>query len=318
MAIVERTLTIPRWASRISVERDGETLVVRGEDRKTAPVPPEQLPRGEDFLQEYLQYSKLWDEKRSGKRPPHIQFANATDDDALIAFIEDFGPVQTHGKLWHLPDRSLTAYQDMQGLRRDRLILSGATKLLVARDRSDASDVLADGLGEICQGVCQPGPATEIHKEPAFRERPWYGNEILPFARWLASHEDIRAEIRPAKLRTLGQIALSILLNCFPPQLHPVGDRMMELPVYDSCGILPALYFMLRQDCLGRQAIAICTLPECGKFFAVERFGQRFCSADCSRLQRQRDYWQRRGKEARARRVASKRSKKGGKRNGTV
>jgi hypothetical protein len=336
MAIVERMLTIPQWAERISVQRDGETLVVQGEDRRATPVPPDDLPPGQDLLQQYTQYSKLWSEKRSGKRAPHIQFANSTDDDALIAFVGRFGPVQTKGKLWRSPNRTLTAYQDIQGLRRDRLIFSGATKILVASERGDvdARDVLADGLAEILRGACQPGPTQEIHTEPTFRECPWYGYQILPFAKWLCRQEDFKAatdSLQPdtlvkealryiglSKLRRIAQIALSILLNCFPPHLTAVGSRMLELPTYDECGILPVLYFMLRQDCLRGRAIVICARPECGAFFAVERFGQRFCSAQCSQLQRQRDYWQRKGKEARALRIARSRNQKGGKRRGTV
>jgi hypothetical protein len=334
MAIVEQRLTIPTWAERISVQRDGETLIVQGEGRKPTPVPPNELQPGQDFLQQYAQYGKLWLEKRSGKRPPHIQFANSTSDDDLIAFVERFGPVQSNGKLWRLPNQSVTAYQDMQGLRRDRLIFSGATKLVVACGRPDARDLLLDGLGEVFQGALQSGPATEIHTVPGYDERPWYGHRILPFAKWACAQTDsetatelsppgtpLKEELRsisPSKVREFGQIALSILLNCFPPQLTPVGRRMMELPVYDPVGILPVLYFMLRLDCLRKQAIAICARPDCGAFFAVERSGQRFCSAECSQLQRQRDYWHRKGKEVRALRVAKKRTKKGGKRSGTV
>jgi len=69
MAIVERILTIPTWAEHISVARDGDTLVVQGEGRTATSVPPNELPPGQDFLQQYTQYGKLWSEKRSGKRP---------------------------------------------------------------------------------------------------------------------------------------------------------------------------------------------------------------------------------------------------------
>jgi hypothetical protein len=78
---------------------------------------------------------------------------------------------------------------------------------------------------------------------------------------------------------------------------------MMELPAYDPAGILPVLYFMLRQDYVRGKIIAMCARPSCGAFFAVKRFGQRFCSARCSRLQRQREYWQRTGKQARRERL---------------
>lgn len=338
MTIVERALTIPTWAKRITVQLNGETLVIQGEDRIATPVPSKELPADQDFLRQYTAFSKLWSgsEKRSGKRPPHIQFANSKSDDELIAFVGRFGPVQAN-KLWWLPNQTVTAYQDMPGLRRDRLIFSGATKLAVARGCGgvDAADPLADGLGDILRGVCQPGPATEIRHIPTFDERPWYGrHQILPFFISLFRQEDFDAEtnslspntpaheafrsISPKKLRNIGQIALSILLNCFPPQLTAVGDRMMELPVYDKGAILPVLYFMLRQDCLREQSVAICARPVCGAFFAVERSDQRYCSEKCSRLQRQRDYWQHRGKDLRARRVSRERNKKGRQKRGTV
>src|SRR5215469_12633139 len=98
MAIVEH-MAIPMWARRITVKREGDRLIVRGEDRRDTPVPATELSAGEDFLRQYTEYSKQWSEKRCGKRPPHIQFANAKTDDELAAFIGQFGPVQTSGPL---------------------------------------------------------------------------------------------------------------------------------------------------------------------------------------------------------------------------
>jgi hypothetical protein len=330
MANVERFLTVPKWAARISVERDGEILVVHGKGRRATPAPPDELSPGQDLLGQYTQYSRVW-EKRSGKRPPHVQFANATNDNALIAFVKRYGPVQTFEELFQLPtDGTVIAKQDMRSLRRDRIIFSGATKLVAGSGCSDvdARDLIADGLWEIFQGAFQGGPATELHTVPYHHERLWYGQRILPLARDCALDvptdvatdlprdppmNEVLPLINPSRLRRMGQIVLSTLLNCFPPQLTPIGRKMMELPVHDPTGILPALYFMLRQDCLRDQSIAICARPLCGKVFEVERFGQRFCSAECSRLQRQREYWQRRGKEARKKRLNKQRRSKGAK-----
>ena len=86
--------------------------------------------------------------------------------------------------------------------------------------------------------------------------------------------------------------------------LFPFSNRAVELPQHEPAGVLPALYFMLRRDYLNDYGLQICAFTECRKFFAVERYGQRFCSAECSQLQRQREYWERRGKKLRRKRQA--------------
>ena len=333
MAIVEH-LGVPTWAAKINVRLDAETLVVLGEGRKAMPVPAGQLTLGEDMLRQYTEYSRQWSEGRTGKRSPHIQFANASNDDELVAFVRRFGPIQADGSLMERPNGMIMARQDLPGLRRDHLMFKGAMKLVVGLGDDDSKEVngIADGLTEMFRAALEPGPTSEIHTAPEFRSCQWYGNTILRFANsllvqggpvlapgqiHLQSIGDLHS-MEAIRVRRIGQLGLAVLLNSFAPELVPVGNRMMELPVYDPCRILPVLYFMLRQDVLRKQAIAICERPECGAFFAVERAGSRFCSPECSQLQRQRDYWQRKGKEARAVRVARKRKMKGGKKRGTI
>jgi biotin carboxyl carrier protein len=96
------------------------------------------------------------------------------------------------------------------------------------------------------------------------------------------------------------------------------NPRGLLKPPQNKEGILSALFFMLRRDCLLDHEIRMCNQRDCGKFFKVERGGQRFCSDECSRLERQRDYWQRKGKAVRARRVASTRSGGSGRKRGAV
>jgi hypothetical protein len=238
MSFVEHRLTVPTWASRISVQRDGETLEVRGEDRSPTLVQTRELPLGEDLLQQYNE-SKRWTKKGTTAKAPHIQFANATSDDALIAFVKRFGPIQTKDALWRLPGGTVIAYQDMPGLRRDRSIFSGAAKLVVARDRGDvdARNMMVEGLGEIVLGVLQSGlPAKELHTEPTTpsRHRPaerwracppqgheqdWYGLRVFPLVS-LCSLEvttdlppdapinDGLRSISSKRLREISQIAL--------------------------------------------------------------------------------------------------------------
>src|SRR5262249_50788428 len=132
MAIVERALTVPKWADRVTVQRDGDTLSVHGEGRIFKYVDPRTISPDQDFLRQYSQYAKQWSEKRSGKKPPHIQFANCRTDADIIAFVERFGPVSAaSGPLvYHEKLKTIDCPQHIDTLRRDRAIFAGATKLV--------------------------------------------------------------------------------------------------------------------------------------------------------------------------------------------
>ncbi len=325
MAIVEHeTITIPKWADRITVEQKGDVLLIHGEGRISAPVTPEGLTSEQDLLRQYTQYGRLWSEKRSGKRPPHIQFANCRSDADLIAFVERFGPVYASSVMTHERLKTATAQQRMDGLRRDRTIFTGAIRIVaeLGGGKKGEAPKVAEGLAEIVEGVHLPGPKEEIRTVPHFSQGWWYGTDIIPLIKLIAQEQpwDDRKEPMASCIRTMqggaarryARLALCELLNHFAPYLVPAGNRIMELPRHEPSSILPALYFMLRQDCLRDQPITMCNQRDCGKFYAVERFGQRFCSAECSRLQRQREYWERRGRIQRQGRLAKLRASRKG------
>jgi len=97
--------------------------------------------------------------------------------------------------------------------------------------------------------------------------------------------------------------ALCDLLNAFPPILSLSGGLPSETPPMPLLfGVRPALYFLLRRDYLAQGRIAICANARCGKAFATQRLGQRYCDLDCSQRQRARVYWGRSGKQKRAER----------------
>ena len=79
-----------------------------------------------------------------------------------------------------------------------------------------------------------------------------------------------------------------------------------------DAGILPKLIFMLERIACSITKFKMCEQRDCGTWFKVERGRQRFGSPDCSQRQRQRDYWESRGKELRIERLR-KRKEKGGK-----
>jgi hypothetical protein len=101
-----------------------------------------------------------------------------------------------------------------------------------------------------------------------------------------------------------GHYSICELVNAFSSLVYPWGKTPIEAPHWDlTCGIRPVLYYILRREYLLKaRSIGICRNTDCRQLFEIERFGQEFCSEECSRLLRQREYWKKRGKTLRKRR----------------
>jgi hypothetical protein len=89
------------------------------------------------------------------------------------------------------------------------------------------------------------------------------------------------------------------LLNGFPVYVQRWEGLSIEFPAEDVVfGIRPALYYLLRCDYLSDVHIARCPWQHCSlKWFRQDRRGQIFCSAECERKNRQRDYYLRKGRK---------------------
>jgi hypothetical protein len=104
-----------------------------------------------------------------------------------------------------------------------------------------------------------------------------------------------------------GHLVICELVNAFSPVVYPWGKTPVEAPAPDVAGgVRPVLYYILRREYLHASGVGVCRNPECREFFEIERAGSEFCSEMCSRLQRQREYWQKRGKKLRKSRLNSK------------
>ncbi len=317
MSIVEHVL-VPAWADRISVERQGEDLIVRGEHRSVAPTPVRQAA-STDLLRDYMEYAAM--ARRPRRRVTelmHLEFANAADDSKLTAFVRRFGCVAASCLTTSRRDAAtecVEAVQNIDGLRRDRCLFAGALALSVAlRLRSDARrNQLVAALSEVVSAIYMRGPRGELQTTSEVPSVGWYGDRLIPrFEAVLLSHPRMSTHL-PADapyaaklacfdsrvLHSLAQVVLCELVNHFPPRMVPVGKVLMELPAYSPSGVLPLLYFVLRHDSLRGFGVEICARSDCGKFFQIRRSGSSFCSPLCSRLQRQRDYWHRQGKQRR-------------------
>lgn len=99
------------------------------------------------------------------------------------------------------------------------------------------------------------------------------------------------------------QLVICDLINAFPSLVYPWGGTAVEAPHWDlTGGIRPLLYYVLKLEHLQASGIAVCDNKDCRELFEIERAGQRFCGAECSQRQRQREYWASRGKKLRNRR----------------
>jgi hypothetical protein len=97
-----------------------------------------------------------------------------------------------------------------------------------------------------------------------------------------------------------GRIVICDLLNTFRPIVFP---NVVEFHSSIRYGIRPLLYSILRREFLYSRDVAVCANSQCRDFFEIERAGQCFCSDECSRHQRQREYWKKRGKKLREKRL---------------
>ena len=142
------TLAVPAWAERITVERDGEQLIVRGEGR-TGLATRQGMTSQNDLLWQYAQFTKPWTGKdRTGTRLPHIQFANAITDEDLVGFVRRFGPLLA--SVSSLSDRNPVVNQDLRVLRRELSAVADDRKPAAADelDRPRPASARPRGVGQ--------------------------------------------------------------------------------------------------------------------------------------------------------------------------
>jgi hypothetical protein len=255
--------------------------------------------------------------QRTGKDSPHIRFANADSDDELINFVRSFGPVVSkscvmlpfdppHGN-WSAgdphPQVLMRARQDLHELRIEQQIYKAALGLVVELARKAPEydiDSAKERMADIARGV--PDWLRQWNREK--KER---GENPL----WRVREDSIRRVAALAKSgpdlllppQVDARIVLCELVNVFPSLAFP---NPAEMHSYIRFGIRPLLYSVLTREFLQPRDVGCCANSQCRDFFEIERAGQRYCNDQCSRKQRQREYWQSRGKIVRKERSADR------------
>ncbi|MGB9408725.1 MAG: hypothetical protein WCA89_14395 [Terracidiphilus sp.] len=303
----------PNGESSLHVNRVGEELEIKA-------AMPEYLSesRSCDLVQQYenARKDRSVGKQRTGKDSPHIRFANADSDDELIDFVRSFGPVVS--KSWKMlplatpfgPRRSadesavqvlMRVRQNLQELRSEQRIYKAALGLLVELAKKPAEfdvDRAKQQMAEIARDI-QDWPRQWNREKMERGEKPLWrvrGDSIRRVAALAKSGPDL---LLPPQVDA--RIVLCELVNVFPSLAFP---NHTEMHSYIRFGIRPLLYSLLRREFLHPRDVAICANTQCRDFFEVERAGQRYCNDQCSLSQRQREYWQVRGKTARRERLA--------------
>lgn len=237
-----------------------------------------------------------------------------------MRFVQTFGPVAA---IWLQEDVSntswtITALQSVDGLRRERQIYACALGLVTELAKKESAcdlDTIQRYIAQICDG-CKQWPR-EWQKEAEWRRSRDY---LPPQWRFGAKElENLRSQWwsakacpKPKELREVlvhsgafycGHCVVCSLVNAFIPEVHYAGV-VYEASARNSSlfGVRPVLYYILRQEYLRRGGTRLCANVRCNKFFSVERGGQTFCTEECSRRQRQREYWALKGATLRRKR----------------
>jgi hypothetical protein len=297
----------PRTGKTFDVSQIGQVLEISGF------YPRYRRPQvRSDLIQQYEKFAETLAKSGqiSGARSPEVSFANADTDEKLIAFVRQFGPVVAT-QVWDTrnvvnPRRQrpslfgrLVALQDLEELRNEQAVYRAALGLVNWLATGDDDIQSIEPLFEpIISGIRDWPRQWEREMRLRRAEPAWRLRE--------SSLERIR-EVGLLKHRPGWQAALDVriiicgLLNSFPSTVYP---NPIEMHASIKFGIRPLLYSILRRHFLYPRGISFCLNTECRNFFNIERAGQRFCNAECSRRQRQRDYWTKNGKKMRKKRTS--------------
>jgi hypothetical protein len=268
----------PVWAQRIEVEKRRDVLLITGWGHISSPIDTRGIEPGRisqlDILKRFRRYvlSHLNKEGATGDAGVY-QFADATDDEKLVAFCQEFGPVWGEVRSRNYEDNgtdTLIVAQGMEQLRKEQRKFAATVRLL--------------------QQVNQPGKANRSAMMDAMNDLQIVDSRVLSMLWVWSGISSTRSNTeKAADLLPFAHMALCQLLNDVPPELAPLNGDVIELPSTRDEGIRNALYYRIRRDYLAQREIGNCL--HCGSHFAVFKHGARACGQTCRTALRNQKYW---------------------------
>jgi hypothetical protein len=287
----------------------GGDLIISG-------MPPTyQVPaHGLDLISQYENYRHRVPigQQKVGMLAPDVSFANADTDEKLVAFVGLFGPVVAK----HLLDTRvtpnprtgkrenpgwLTATQDLAELRKERAIFRAAFELAVELNSEKFDHQSIQPRMRVIAANIRDWPGHWDRESSLRGYKPKW--QLTPESLQLIAETSERQPDAFFGSKLDGRVVICELLNTFPGFAFP---NALQLHSSIKFGIRPLLYSLLRRRFAFPRGTDVCANTECRNYFNLERTGQKFCSAECSRQQRQREYWKQFGKERRRKRIKKK------------
>lgn len=312
MAIVERIHLGFQWAEplngkELNVNQVGSGLEITGlvPNYRKSHSPCDLMHQYEDFSKQLAK-----GRQRDGIESPEMCFANADTDEKLIAFVRKFGPVVAKfvqdTRFIPSPEMGepgfkfhLIAHQDMEELRNEQAIFRAALALIRQLGTKNYNFDSAQQFIKVIAANIKDWPHQWEREKSLRKKEPNWMLRKDSFQRIEELTSARRDPILPAEVD--GRIVICELLNSFPSTVFP---NTLEMHSSIQFGIRPLVYAILRGQFLHPRGFAICLNAECSNFFNIERAGQQFCTPECSLRHRQREYWQKRGKQLRKKRAA--------------
>lgn len=268
----------PVWAQRIEAERQRDALLITGWGHISNPLSSQQAPAENrsklDLLQRLRRYAlRHLDQPHEREDAGVYQFADAADDDKLIAFVNEFGPVS--GKVIEFKPESngtwtVTVKESLKNLRGEQKQFAALVQIVQQVNRNGRADFGI--LGRLLADL-------EMNMDQTYD--------------WFRAMEDMVSKglmtTKSADLLPMAHSMLCVFFNRHQPKLFPVDGQIVQLPDVQPEGIQDALYFQLRQDYLAQREIGTCL--HCGGHFPVYKRGTRGCSETCRRALRNQAYW---------------------------
>jgi hypothetical protein len=336
----------PVWAQKIESRTAGDVLLVTGWGHLTY-YPEAQSSPAEDLLERLRRYQLRHIPSRThGAEPGLYQFADATDDSKLVAFVEEFGPIwgEVRSSQEHSDGTAtITVAQDFNVLRREQQIFASTVRLIKEvnqnsradpksiaialaiisspqRNDDDPSffDMIANGISEQLRTRPSLGGATRARLTEVKRDMDALrklrrvdigaSDHVIGSCALIAGLELTQENPNRQRIVDCAHGALCRLFNGHFPLLVPYQGQTIELPCIAPEGIREALYFQLRLDYQAQRAFGTCL--NCGGHFPIRRKGARACGELCRRALRNQKYWNKHSKAINSGRMMKRRRRK--------